>query len=53
MLSACMSALGWDKPPPESKEADRSWILNSTVPSDLKSGLGSYYLTLPQIAGVA
>ena len=51
MLTACMSALGWD--PPESKEADGSWILNGTVPSDLKSRLGSYYLTLSQIAGAA
>jgi hypothetical protein len=53
ILSACASALGWDNPPPDSKAPVGSWILNGTVPNDLKNGLGSYYLTLPQIAGAA
>lgn len=50
LLALCVSALGWDKPPPG---ADGNWILNGTLPADLKSGLGSYYLTLPQIAGAS
>lgn len=53
MLSVCMSALGWDTPPPGSKVPAGTWVLNGTLPSDLKSGLGSYYMTLPQIAGAA
>jgi hypothetical protein len=53
MLTECMSALGWNTPPPDSKAPVGSWVLNGTLPSDLKSGLGSYYLTLPQIAGAA
>jgi hypothetical protein len=65
-LSQCMSALGWDQPPPEGKstgvggplelwvEGDRKpWELNPVFPKNLKDGLGSYYLTLPQIAGAA
>jgi hypothetical protein len=51
ILSACASTLGWDSPPPDSKAPAGSWVLNGTVPADLKSGLGSYYLILPQIAG--
>lgn len=53
ILSQCAFALGWNTPPPDSKAPVGSWILNGTVPTDLKSGLGSYYLTLPQIAGAA
>jgi hypothetical protein len=65
-LSLCMSALGWDQPPPEGKsvgvggpmelwvEGDRKpWELNPGFPEVLKKKLESCYLTLPQIAGAA
>ena len=65
-LSLCMSALGWDQPPPEGKsvgvggpmelwvEGDRKpWELNPGFPEVLKEKLESCYLTLPQIAGAA
>jgi hypothetical protein len=63
VLSECMSALGWDQPPPEVKAKLGSsgvvastrmpWELNDEFPEVLEKGLGTYYLTLPQIAGVA
>jgi len=63
MLSQCMTALGWDQPPPEVKATlgnsgvvanDRMpWELNDGFPEGLEKGLGTYYLTLPQIAGAA
>jgi hypothetical protein len=40
LLNICMSALGWDRPPPESKDVGGTWILNGTMLSDLKRGPG-------------
>jgi hypothetical protein len=63
MLSQCMTALGWDIPPPETKaalgesgikpHARMPWELSEEFPDQLENGLGSYYLTLPQIAEAA
>ena len=63
LLTGCMNALGWDKPPPEAVAALGAsgvvgtarlpWELNAESPDVLKAGLGGYYLSLPQIAGAA
>lgn len=55
VITACTTALGWDKPPPEVKVGPALPYppnLTADAPSMLLDGFDKYYLVLPMIAGV-